>query len=97
MLKRLNGKIGLIGALKFLYYSKKLKELRIMLLGVKYGHHKQGIEALLYLETFRRGLAKGFERGEMSWILEDNMPMRRSMERMGAYIYKTYRVYGDDL
>jgi len=93
VLKRLNGKIGLIGALKFLYYSKKLKELRIMLLGVKYGHHKQGIEALLYLETFRRGLAKGFERGEMSWILEDNMLMRRGIETLGGKIYKTYRLY----
>jgi len=93
VLKRLNGKVGLIGALKFLYYSKKLKELRIMLLGVKHGHHKQGIEALLYLETFRRGFAKGFERGEMSWILEDNTLMRRGIETLGGKIYKTYRLY----
>jgi len=97
VLKRLNGKIGLIGALKFLYYSKKLKDLRTMLLGVKYGYHKQGIEALLYLETFRRGFAKGFERGEMSWILEDNMLMRRGIETLGGRIYKTYRLYEDSI
>jgi hypothetical protein len=97
VLKRLNGKIGPIGALKFLYLSRKLKAIRTMLLGVKYGYHKQGIEALLYLETFRRGFAKGFERGELSWILEDNMLMRRGIETLGGRIYKTYRLYEDSI
>jgi hypothetical protein len=32
-------------------------------------------------------------RGECSWILEDNMPMRHTLERFGAVQRKTYRVY----
>ncbi|NIQ40363.1 MAG: hypothetical protein GTN81_17530 [Proteobacteria bacterium] len=93
VLKRLNGKIGLTGALKFLYYSKKIKDLRTMLLGVKYGYQKRGIEGLLYLESFQRGLKKGFQQSELSWILEDNMLMRRGIEMLGGRIYKTYRLY----
>jgi RimJ/RimL family protein N-acetyltransferase len=35
----------------------------------------------------------GFRSIELSWILEDNLPMRRILERLGARAYKTYRVY----
>lgn len=34
-----------------------------------------------------------FRSVELSWILEDNLPMRRILERIGASAYKTYRVY----
>ena len=37
--------------------------------------------------------ALGYERYELSWILEDNAPMRRICEALGARIYKTYRIY----
>jgi hypothetical protein len=30
---------------------------------------------------------------ELSWILEDNRPMRHVIESLGAKPYKTYRVY----
>jgi hypothetical protein len=35
----------------------------------------------------------GYKQIELSWILEDNMPMRRMNESLGAKPYKTYRVY----
>jgi hypothetical protein len=41
--------------------------------------------------------ALGFRWIELSWILEDNLPMRRILERLGAPAYKTYRVYGKQL
>ena len=39
----------------------------------------------------------GFRSIELSWILENNLPMRRILERLGARAYKTYRVYGKPL
>jgi len=39
----------------------------------------------------------GFRSIELSWILEDNLPMRRVLERLGARAYKTYRIYGKKL
>ena len=93
VLKRLNGKLGLLGLLKFFYFSKKIHTVRIMLLGVKHAFQKRGVEGLLYYETFKRGINKGYFRGECSWILEDNLLMQRGIEAMGGKRYKTYRIY----
>ena len=93
VLKHLNGKVGLLGALKFLYYSKKIKTVRVMLLGVNQAFRKKGIEGLLYLETFKRGIKKGYPKAECSWILENNPFMQHGLEAMGGKRYKTYRIY----
>ncbi len=93
VLKHLNGKIGLLGGLKFLYYSRKIHRLRVMLLGVKHAFQKKGIEGFLYLETFKRGIRKGYYSAECSWILESNPLMQHGLETMGGKRYKTYRVY----
>jgi len=93
VLKHLNGKVGLLGTFKFLYYSKKIKTLRVMLLGVKRSFHKKGVEGLLYAETFKRGIKKGYSQAECSWILESNPLMRHGLEAMGGKRYKTYRIY----
>ena len=93
VLKHLNGKIGLLGGLKFLYYSRKIKTVRVMLLGVKQTFQKKGVEGLLYIETFKRGNRKGYHQGECSWILEENVLMQHGIEAMGGRRYKTYRIY----
>jgi len=93
VLKHLNGKIGLLGTLKFLYYSKRIHKIRVMLLGVKHAFQKKGVEGLLYIETFRRGIRKGYQRSECSWILEENVLMQHGIEAMGGKRYKNYRVY----
>jgi hypothetical protein len=93
VLKHLNGKIGLLGMFKFLYYSKKINKIRVMLLGVKHAFQKKGVEGLLYIETFKRGIRKGYHRAECSWILEENVLMQHGIEAMGGKRYKTYRIY----
>lgn len=93
VLKHLNGKIGLLGAFKFLYYSKKIDKIRVMLLGIKHHYQKKGVEGLLYIETFRNGIKKGYHKAECSWILEENVLMQHGIEAMGGRRYKTYRIY----
>lgn len=36
---------------------------------------------------------QGYERYELSWVLEDNTAMRRICDAGGAKVYKTYRLY----
>ena len=36
---------------------------------------------------------QGYERYELSWVLEDNVPMRRICDAGGAKVYKTYRLF----
>lgn len=93
VLKKLNGKLGPLEILKFLYYKNKIKSLRIMIMGIKKEYRNRGIEALLYYETILNGLKENYEWGELSWILEDNVMMNRAAEALGAKLYKKYRVY----
>jgi len=93
VLKRLNGRVGLLGILKFFYFSRKIRAIRVMLLGVKEAFQRKGAEALLYIETFKRGIQKGYHRAECSWILEENILMQRGLESIGGRRYKTYRIY----
>ncbi len=93
VLKHLNGKVGLWGTLNFLYYSRKIKTIRVMLLGVKRGFQKKGVEGLLYVETFKKGIKNGYFQAECSWILENNFLMQHGLEAMGGKRYKTYRIY----
>jgi hypothetical protein len=92
-LKRINGRLFPFGLLKLLYYSKKINQVRVALLGVAPGYRKLGIDGVLYLESFREGTKKGYHRGEFSWVLEDNVAMARPLEAIGGRRYKTYRVY----
>ena len=41
--------------------------------------------------------ARGTKCGELSWVFEDNRPVRRIIEMLGAKPYKTYRLYQKDL
>ena len=50
--------------------------------------------ALMVIHSLQQhGRARGMERAELSWILEDNLPMRRMIEAIGGIGYKTYRIY----
>src|SRR3546814_14868315 len=39
-----------------------------------------------------RCLQRGIRNVELSWILENNQPMRRVLEMIGSEVYKTYRI-----
>ncbi len=53
-----------------------------------------GLVPFLVMDSMRKGLlARGMQHVELSWILEDNRPMRHIIESLGAIPYKTYRVY----
>ncbi|HUG40280.1 MAG TPA: hypothetical protein VMM12_07340 [Longimicrobiales bacterium] len=96
-LKHLNGRLLPFGIFKLLWYRRRIDQVRVFTLGLKPAYRRHGIDALLYLRIYQNGLPAGFGRGEASWILEDNWEMRRALERMGGFVYKTYRVYGKSL
>lgn len=93
-LKHVNGRLFPFGLLKLLWYRRKIDRVRVITLGLKPEYRRRGIDALLYLRIYQNGIPAGYTKAEASWILEDNWGMRRGLERMGAYVYKTYRVYG---
>ncbi len=95
----LNGKILPFGWAKLLWRLKVagVKTARVPLMGVRRAAAKDMIGSLLpylMIDMVRReGLKMGLTHIELSWILEDNMPMRRMIESLNAKPYKTYRVF----
>jgi GNAT superfamily N-acetyltransferase len=88
-----NGRLLPFGLLKILWHSRHIDLLRVLAMGVRRKYQRLGIDAVFYYETYTRGTARGFHKGEFSWILEDNLAIRNTMENLGARIYKTYRMY----
>lgn len=99
----LNGKLLPFGWAKLLWRLKvkQVKSVRVALLGVR----KQYLNTILgprmvgniMWRLYREVEKRGFEELEMSWVLEDNMPMNRLAEKMGGRQYKTYRVFQKSL
>ena len=89
----INGRLFPFGLFKLLYYAKRIHTVRVLTMGVVPEYQKRGIDVVFYYETFKRGTAKGFTEGELSWVLEANDMMVRAAENMGSKVYKKYRLY----
>jgi GNAT superfamily N-acetyltransferase len=92
-LKHAGGKLFPLGVFKILYHQRLIKELRVVALGVVEEYRTVGVAAGFYAELIRNAGTLGYGLSELSWILEDNVLMNRSLKTMGAKKYKTYRIY----
>ncbi len=92
-LKHANGNLLPLGLLKILYHKRSVDTIRVIALGVVQEYRTAGVAAGFYAELFRRGTRLGYRSAEMSWVLEDNTLMNRSIEALGGRRYKTYRIY----
>jgi GNAT superfamily N-acetyltransferase len=99
----LNGRLLPFGWAKLVWrlMAKPPEAVRMPLMGVLRKHHGTAIGSALALSVidtlYRYHRGRGTKRAELSWILEDNRPMRRVIESLGAVPYKTYRIYEKDL
>lgn len=91
--KKINGRIFPFGIIKILLGRKKIHRIRLITLGVIPEYQKKGIEAIFIKNTIENGMSKGYNQAEISWILEDNIPMVQTAKNLGADQYKTYRIY----
>ena len=95
----LDGKLLPFGWATLLWRLKVsgVKTARVPLMGVKrkFARDFRGqLLPFLLIDRMRTGALKaGIKEVEMSWILEDNKPMRAIIESAGSERYKTYRVY----
>jgi hypothetical protein len=92
-LKPANGRLLPLGLLKILYHQRSIEDVRVLALGVVEEYRTSGVAAGFYAGLLRAARQLGYDGCEMSWILEDNVLMTRSLEAMGAKPYKKYRIY----
>ena len=99
----LHGRLWPLGWLKILWRMKMAypRTGRVVLMGVRRRFQSSpmgGLMAYGMIEAVRQaGLRKHIKQVELSWILEDNKPMRHILESLGADPYKTYRIYEKSL
>ncbi len=95
----LKGRLLPFGWLRLLWKLKVsgTRTARVLLMGVRqhYQFSRQGpVLALLLIEALKQPFVRrNIEALEMSWILETNTGMRTILERIGAIVYKRYRLY----
>ena len=95
--KHLNGKLNLLGKLKFLYYKKLNPPNKILglIFGVVPEHQGKGVEGGLVMAFGDIALKKSFpyQHLELNWIGDFNPAMMKIAEQIGAKIRKTHVTY----
>lgn len=93
ILIRLNGRLTPLAILRLLRGMRRVRSIRLILLGVVAEYRRRGLEAVIIREIHRRAARDGIPRAELSWVLEDNVVMNRTIRKAGGRHYKTYRIF----
>ncbi|HEY8617929.1 dATP pyrophosphohydrolase [Phenylobacterium sp.] len=102
-IRDLNGRLFPFGWAKLLWRLKVtgLKTARCPLMGVRKKFSRTPRGVLLPFLLMHAGASAtrrlGYDRAELSWILEDNRAMNHILQAAGAEVYKTYRIYEKSL
>jgi hypothetical protein len=98
LLKRFNGRIGLLGPVKALIYRREIKGLRLLMFGIKEKYRQLGLPMLAFRHIYKIAREnKNYQHLEMGWTLEDNESINSLIEEAGARIYKKYRIFRKSL
>lgn len=90
----LNGRMFPIGFIKFLYYKRKIKRLRIMAQMCDFEFHRMGVMASIYYVIHTNAMKFGYTEGaDTSTIGEENLDSWGSVASAGGQVYRRYRYY----
>lgn len=92
-LRKMNGSLNPLSIIRALIASKKIRQGRMLLLGIKKDYRNKGVDALLFREAFIGVRKRRYELVEFSWVLEDNFPVHHLVDMIGGKLYKKYRIY----
>ncbi len=92
-IKQINGRLFPFGFLRLFRNRRALKHMRIISANVLPEFQLWGIGLVLAHGLVPKVFEWGIEEVELSWVLESNSLSRGSLERGGAKLYKTYRIY----
>ncbi len=93
VLAKFNGRLFPTGIFHLLRRTKIIDQVRVAILGVLPEYRNRGFELVLIDEFWRRAVAAGYPRAEMSWILEDNEGINKALRAIGGDVYKRYRIF----
>lgn len=94
---RANGSIFPLGWWHILHAMKRSKQLDLLLGAVRPDLQGKGLTAALGVSLFAAARARGLTHLDSHLIMERNTRMRAELERLGAVVWKRYRVYQREL
>ena len=97
LLKRLNGKLGLLGLVKIALYRKEITGVRGILFGIREAYQRLGASIVCWDYAYHKWREKGYKYCELGWNLEDNRGINQFDLETGGAINKRYRIYRKDL
>jgi len=89
----LNGRLFPLGWLKLWWHVRRIDGVSLKLMGILAQYRRRGIDALLYLDSIRAVLPKGYEWLDGSLTSEHNTIVNYLAQRLGAERYRHYRIY----
>ncbi|MCA9222225.1 MAG: hypothetical protein KDA71_17975, partial [Planctomycetales bacterium] len=92
-IKKIDGRLFPFGFAKLLWNKRGIKRFRALATNVLPEFQRWGIGLVLLNKLLPDALEWGIQEAEFSWVLEDNHLSRASLERGGAKLDKTYRMY----
>ena len=93
VIKKIGGKLFPFGFLKLLASKRKIRDIRLVSTNVVPQYQRWGLGLVLLEHLVPNAIAFGIENAEFSWVLESNKLSRGTLERGGAVLEKTYRIY----
>jgi hypothetical protein len=92
-IKPLNGRLGILGYIKFLLYVKKINRGRFNFVGIKKEWQGKSLGSAMNYYTMLEMKRREYPGAECGWIDEENIASQRTIEKTGAKLYRKYRVY----
>ncbi len=92
-IKKIDGRLFPFGFLTLLNKRRPFKRFRAIATAVIPEYQRWGVGLVLLKALIPKILASGLQEAEFSWVLESNDLSRRSLEKGGALLEKTYRIY----
>jgi hypothetical protein len=95
-IKKIDGRLFPFGVLRLLWRKRKIPRLRILAANTLPEYQLMGVGLVLAGGLVPKILDWGIEEVEFSWVAQSNALSRGSLEKGGAVLSKTHRVYDLD-
>ena len=96
-IKKINVRLLPFGFLRLIGNRHAIKKMRVISINVVPEYQRWGLGIVLLGGLIEPMQKWGMEEVEFSWVLESNTLSRGSLEKGGAKLDKTYRIYQRDL
>jgi len=93
LIKKIDGKLAPFGFLRMLIGRKKVNRVRLISTNVLPKYQRWGLGLVLMGRIIPPAIGYGITEAEFSWVLESNKLSRGTLERGGAQLTKTYRIF----